>query len=301
MADRRVVTVAIPVRNGGALLADVLDGVARQEVDAEVEVLVCDSSSTDGSAELARARGAEVFTIRPEEFSHGGTRNLLAERAAGEHVAFLTQDAVPAGPGWLAALLGAFEDDVALAFGPYVSRGDASPSVRRELEGWFASFSPDGVVRVDRLSEAERSAPGTSLFGPRTFFTDANGCVAKAAWREVPFRPVAYAEDHQLALDMLRAGYAKAYVPEAGVVHSHEYGAAELLRRSFDEWRGLRDVYGYVEPLSLAALRRNVVGPVRGGGSLGHSMLRYGGALLGSHADRLPSAVRRRLSLERRA
>ena len=243
-----------------------------------------------------------MFAIAPEEFSHGGTRNLLAARAAGAHVAFLTQDAVPASPTWLAALLAPFAEhaDLGLACGPYRPRADASVSVRRELDGWFSSLSPDGAVRVDRLAEGERSAPGAALFGPRTFFTDANACIARAALDEVPFRPVAYAEDQQLALDMLRAGYAKAYVPAAAVVHSHEYTSAQLLRRSFDEWRGLRDVYGYVEPLSVAALRRNVVGPVRAGGSVRHAALRYGGAVLGSRAQRLPQAVRRRLSLEGR-
>ncbi len=42
------------------------------------------------------------------------------ERSHGEHVALLTQDAVPAGARWLASLLSAFKlaDDVALAFGP---------------------------------------------------------------------------------------------------------------------------------------------------------------------------------------
>ena len=42
-------------------------------------------------------------------------------RAAGSHVAFLTQDATPADERWLARLLAGFEraDDVALTLGPY--------------------------------------------------------------------------------------------------------------------------------------------------------------------------------------
>ena len=41
------VSVAIPVRNGGELLASTLAAVATQTV--EHELLVCDSGSTDGS------------------------------------------------------------------------------------------------------------------------------------------------------------------------------------------------------------------------------------------------------------
>ena len=120
--------------------------------------------------------------------------------------------------------------------------------VARELTEWFASFSPDGSPRVDRLSPAERRTPARALLGPRGFFTDANGCIARAAWDQVPFRQVAYAEDHVLALDMMRAGYAKVFLPDAAVIHSHDYSGWQWLRRSFDEARALHEVYGFAEP-----------------------------------------------------
>ena len=59
---------------------------------------------------------------------------------------------------------------------------------------------------------------------------------------------VAYAEDQLLARDMLAAGYAKVYRPDAAVIHSHDYAPLELLRRSFDEWRGLREVGAIAGP-----------------------------------------------------
>lgn len=316
-----VVTVALPVLDGGPRLAAVLDAVRAQDSDREVELLVCDSGSTDGSVAVARERGARLLEIDRASFSHGTTRNLLMEHASGDHVAFLTQDAEPAGRTWLATLLGGFDeaDDVGLTFGPYRARPEASTMTRRELAQWFASFAPDGRPRIDRLADDARDTPALELLGPRAFFTDANGCVSKAAWREVPFRDVAYAEDHQLALDMLRAGYAKVYLPGAAVVHSHEYSTAELFRRSFDEWRALREVYGFVEPLRAGTLRAKVLSPARadvrwtlaeGSGparaaallprALMHHAARTAGALAGSRADRLPARVRGRLSLERR-
>src|SRR4051812_18668447 len=104
-----VVSVAIPVRNAGDQLDELLDAVARQRVDRRVEMVVCDSASTDESVERARRAGARVISIDPDDFSHGGTRNVLMHETAGTHVAFLTQDAVPADPDWLARLLGAFD------------------------------------------------------------------------------------------------------------------------------------------------------------------------------------------------
>ena len=206
----KLVSVAIPVRNGADVLEQTLAGVTAQRLDpsASIELIVCDSASHDSSVSIARAYGAEVIEIAVESFSHGETRNLLMGHAQGEHVAFLTQDAVPADQDWLARLLDAFTlaPDVGLVFGPYRPRGDASPMVARELTEWFHSFAPDGAPRIDRLCPAERTSPATVLDGIRGFFTDANGCLARAAWEAVPFRAVPYAEDRALAIDMLRAG-----------------------------------------------------------------------------------------------
>jgi GT2 family glycosyltransferase len=307
------VTVAIPIRNGGALLRDVLEAVRAQRVDRPVELLVADSGSSDGSAELARSYGATVLPV--DRFSHGGTRNLMMERAAGSHVAFLTQDAVPAADDWLTRLLGGFAlaGDVALVCGPFRARPGAPVAIARELDAWFGSFAPDGTARVDR-------GRGPEGPGPATFFTSANGAVARRAWEQVPFRDVPYAEDQALALDMLDAGHAKAFVPAAAVVHSHEYPVLDQFRRSFDEWRGLREVHGHVQPLNPARMALAVQSDVRadlrtlrGRGavppgviarelarSLRHWAVRAAGATAGSRADRLPPRVRRWCSLERR-
>jgi glycosyltransferase involved in cell wall biosynthesis len=297
-------SVAIPVRNGGALFAGVLAALATQTIAHEL--IVCDSGSTDGSRERARECGARVIEIAPECFGHGSTRNLLMDTAAGTHVALLTQDAQPTDARWLERMLAGFKlaGDVALAYGPYRPRADAGAPVRLALDRWFRSLSPDGTPQIERLSEGERSLPAVAFVGRRGFFTDANACIARAAWERVPFREVPYAEDRVLALDMLRAGYAKAFLPDAAVVQS----------------RALLEVYSWREPSSPAQLVRQLRGelsqarrqlraegvpPIRAGATLAavarHHALARAGALLGSRADRLPPALTRRLSLEGRA
>ena len=304
------VTVAIPTRNGGALLREVLRAVRSQRVDRDVEVVVADSGSLDGSRELAREYGANVVDVPPGEFSHGGTRNLLVRSSSGSHVALLTQDAVPADEHWLARLLEGFEvaDDVALVFGRYRARMGASVMVRRELDEWFDSLSPE-VRGVSDANDADGAR--------RMFFTDANGCIARAAWEEIPFRAVAYAEDQRLARDMLAAGYAKVYRSDAAVIHSHDYRPLDQLRRSFDEWRGLLEVGAIAAPASPRTMALGVQRAVRddvalarsergsaalqtAAGSLRHHTMRALGATLGSRAERLPARVVRACSLERR-
>jgi rhamnosyltransferase len=318
LAPTPLVTVAIPVLNGGRTLAEVLGAVGAQVTDREIEVLICDSGSTDGSVELARSLGARVIEIPKRDFSHGGTRNLLMREAAGAYVAFLTQDATPHRPTWLGCLLNGFElsDDVALVHGPYLPRQGAEISVIRELSEHFTSLAPDGKPVVDRASDSSEWADVSSR---ATFFTDANGAVARWAWERVPFPDVAYAEDRLLAKGMLQQGFSKVFEPRAAVVHSHDYGSRELFGRYFDEFRGLRETFGHVESASprraITSVRRKTTADHnwalqegahrRDGAAIALRAARYHtirvvAAALGSRADRLSPAVRRALSLERR-
>ncbi|HET8592797.1 MAG TPA: glycosyltransferase, partial [Solirubrobacterales bacterium] len=73
-----MISVVIPVRNGGEPMRRCLEAIRAQEVADEVEIVVVDSGSTDGTQELARSFGARVHEIEPHEFNHGATRNLGA-------------------------------------------------------------------------------------------------------------------------------------------------------------------------------------------------------------------------------
>jgi rhamnosyltransferase len=301
-----LISVAIPVLNGGPLLAEVLAAVRDQRVEGdEVEVVVADSGSTDGSLSVAQRYGARVLSVPRAEFSHGGTRDLLMRSAGGSHVAFLTQDATPASPSWLASLLRGFSraSDVALVYGPYLPRPGAPHWVRRELRDFFGP-----APRVDRGPDGD------------PFYSDANGCIRRDAYAQVPYRHVSYAEDQLLARDMLAAGWAKAYEPDAAVVHSHDYPPGELFGRLFDEFRALREVHGWVEPARprpvVSRLRREVAldrAFLRAEGAAGAALdagtlasvrfhaIRAAAGALGSRADRLPPPVRAALSRDGRA
>jgi rhamnosyltransferase len=289
------VSVAIPTFNGAADLERTLTAVRRQTVAAEVVVL--DSGSADGTVEVAERHGAAVHFI--DDFVHGRARNRLMELTSGERVAFLTQDAEPAHERWLEALLGV---DAALTYGPYAARPRDPAPLRREYAQFFGA-EPQ-VFRAADLPDPP--APGVA-----TFASSANCCLSRSAWRAVPFRDVPYAEDQRLALDLLAAGFEKAYVPEAAVLHAHAYGAVERLRRYFDEFRALHEVYGWTAPAAPRVLAGTVRAEVRKdrafepsapvGTSLAWHGARVLGAALGTRAERLPAPVRARLSLERRA
>jgi len=309
------ISVVIPVKDGARYLPELLDAVRGQRVDEPVEILVVDSGSRDGSVEIARAAGAEVIEIDPGEFGHGRTRNLAAERASGRCIAFLTQDATPASDSWLAELVAPLDaaERVGMSFGPHLPRPGTTPSVARELEEFFGSFVQDGSegVRIDRGIEPADPASA--------FFSNVNSCLLRGCWEEIRFRDVGYAEDQAFARDAIVAGWAKAYVPRAAVLHSHDYPFGQFMRRYFDEYRGLRDSTGHVEPVRGRTLLPTVAKEVRGdldymrrhgrsgaglaaGGlrSARHHLGRAVAAPLGSRAAALPEPVVRRFSLEGR-
>ena len=238
------VSVVIPVRNGERHLEDLLAALRREEPD---EVLVIDSGSTDGSREIVQAAGVEVLEIAASDFGHGRTRNLGAERTSGDLICFLTQDAVPV-EGWLDAYCEAFAlgERVGAVYGPHLPRGDTSPMIARELTEFFAGFAPDGHPAVQ------------GPHGP-VFLSNVNACYSRRCWQEIRFPDVPYAEDQAFARAMLAAGWMKVYHPGAAVEHAHDFGSVEFMRRYFDEYRGLRETLGHVEPISV----RGVVGTTR--------------------------------------
>lgn len=304
------VSVVIPVFNGADHLAEVLDAVAAQQLHEDVETLVIDSGSTDASVAIARAAGVRLIEIPNSEFQHGRTRNLGVELTTGRLIAFLTQDATPAGASWLAAYARAFEADdrIGAAYGPHLPRGDANPLMARLLTEYFAEMSPNGGTVVH-----ER--------GAIDFLSNSNSCIRRAMWKELPFPELPYAEDRALGAALLEAGWKKAFVPDAGAIHSHDYSLVESSRRWFDEYRGLREAVGEKHAASaggaVSILRRSVTADHRwlkadtsyGWRAVTWWTLRsvvyhccriiFGG--LGARAERLPAWLRSRLSLEGRA
>ena len=294
------VSIVIPVKDGEERLEEVLAAVVSQGAP---ELIVIDSGSRDRSREIARAAGAEVIEIPPEDFGHGRTRNLGAERASGDLICFLTQDAVPV-EGWLDAFREAFtlDERAGAAFGPHLPHADTSPMIARELTEFFDGFAPNGRPVLQRR-------------GDPTFLSNVNACYSRACWEELRFPDVAYSEDQAFGSAMLEAGWVKVFHPAAAVRHAHDYGALDFTRRYFDEYRGLRETTGHVEPLLPKQAARELVRDARWMRERGmppasrarwlpraaaHQAGRRVGSALGARAARLPDRVQRTLSLEGR-
>ena len=92
------VGLIVPTFNAGKRWEAWLEAFATQTRKPDF-LLVIDSSSSDGTADLARSHGFRVLVISPSDFNHGGTRQLgvkLLPQA--EIIVFMTQDALLADP-----------------------------------------------------------------------------------------------------------------------------------------------------------------------------------------------------------
>jgi rhamnosyltransferase len=252
-----VISVLIPVKDGGADLIRCLHSIAAQKIGDEVEVVVVDSESSDGSAERARELGATVHEIPATEFVHGATRNLAARLSNGDVLVFTTQDAVPATDHWLARLVAALDGDgVVGAYGRQLPHEDATPP-----EQFFLDFMYGPTPRTQRLGGI------AELSFEQTLFSNVNSAIPRRVWEANPFRDdVTMSEDQEWSRRMLLAGHTIVYEPEAAVRHSHTYTLRGAFRRFYDSGASAGRSYVAGEESRAAlrrAFRRYAVGEVR--------------------------------------
>ncbi len=253
-------TVSILTYDGERYLERILTALEAQDYPGETEILVIDSGSTDGTLEiLSRHPAVRVHRIPNTEFGHGRTRNLVAELATGELVAYLTHDAIPAGPGWLSAILAPMIDDerIVAVVGKQVARPGALPLQKYDIARTFAAQGPDYGVTVvwDRGQFADDAALETA-----GFYSDVNSAARRSVLRgQIPYRDVPYSEDQLFARDVLRAGMRKAYAPAAVVEHSNDLTIRELGTRIQEETHGLQSIGTVIPPVSVGRMLKQII------------------------------------------
>jgi rhamnosyltransferase len=244
----KCISVFIPTYNGQKYIAECLDVLISQELPDgyELEILVTDSGSKDKTLEILSAyeKYINLDIIPNSEFGHGKTRQRAAEKAKGDFILFLTQDATPMSRLWVKSMIEPFfiTDKVACVYGRQIPRPDVAPTIKREVSSVFNRFGPEDAIMIHR----DKSLVDDSVDGAvNAFFSDVNSAVRKdLITGELPFRDLRYSEDQALARDALDAGYIKAYSSRGAVWHSNEYTAKEYYHRKFDEYNGLQESLG---------------------------------------------------------
>lgn len=215
----RLVSVVIPARNEESFLGRVVRAVLDQARDGvEIEAIVVDDGSTDGTVLAARAAGACVLVQSPGG-NPAAARNRGAQASSGDPIVFLDSDCLPA-PGWLDAFLAAHDRGEAIVGGSLDLPPGLSATARCDYYcGWYLVHSrrPAGVVPHH---------PPPNLSVRREAFLSTLGFTER--------QPYSYTNEERAWLgELRRTGHRIWFEPRARVFHYNRPGFWNLLRRNY--------------------------------------------------------------------
>ncbi len=265
-------SVVIPTKDRAAALARTLAALEAQRVgDAQVEAIVVDNGSSDGTVEQMRGRSGDgAVPIVFIEHSDGGpaaARNAGAEAARGEVLLFLGDDTEPDGNDLLSTHLNLHrarpQDDYGvLGRITWTPRSAVTPFMR-----WLENGGPQfhyceitaGPVDAANYFYSSHASIKRSLFERLGGFDERF--------------PTAAVEDTELGARLADAGLELDYRPELLVLHDHPTTPAQSLRRSvavghsaalYNRLRPERPHPGVQEPSGLAWSAVRVASPLLG-------------------------------------
>lgn len=300
--NRPDVAIIVLTRNAGSQWVRWIAGIKRQTVQAG-RYLVMDSFSSDDTAKLALEAGLEVYSLDPDHFNHGGTRQLAAELChEAKYLVFLTQDAILDEPDSLESLLKHFADpQVGMAYGRHIPHLSAS-LLEKHARGY--TYPEQSVTRTRE---------DLQVLGFRAAFSsDVYAAYRTAALSSVGGFPehIIVSEDSYVSARLLLAGWKTVYSAESHVKHSHHYSLLQTFRRYFDVGvfhaseaallRGIgkpdKEAWVYVRSLiAYLSERRKSLLPL----AAVQTFVKLLGFRLGKHYARLPVSVCQWISLQK--
>lgn len=213
-------TVGIVIRtlNESELIGSCLDALRGQALRVDLDVVVVDSGSTDGTVEIARGHGARVVELPPERFDYSTALNLGIEQARGELVLSLSAHAVPIGDGWLETMLAPLADPGVAAVASRQVPWAGAPW--QEVHRLGQQFGEASCVYADENADD-------------VVFSNAASAIRRSVWEHYPFLLPA-AEDLEWAQRVMAAGWRIVYEARASVYHSHHESPRAQARRLID-------------------------------------------------------------------
>ena len=191
--------------NRRAALERTVEGVMAQDLDVDLELIVVDNGSTDGTAEYLAAAAETsrrpIVTVRLDSNLGPAARSAGIDVAGGDYIAFTDSDCEP-DPGWLRAALAAFDrPDVGIVQGRTEAAHDNAPLfshyiVTDRLDG---SFSTSNIV-YRRQAIADLRFDASCIYWEDTDF---GWRVFEKGWRAV-FAPAAVVRHEVVPISPLR-------------------------------------------------------------------------------------------------
>jgi GT2 family glycosyltransferase len=228
-ARKGFVSVIVLNYNGRKFLGECLHGLGKQTYP-NIEVLVVDNGSTDGSADYIRqkfVRKVRLIESR-ENLGFAGGNNLGMIESTGEFIALLNNDAVPE-PGWVSELVKAMtkSSQTGMCASKILLSGDGNLI---DNTGHMIALDGMGIGRGRLDTDASQFDSNHEVFSP-------SGCAA--LYRRCMLEEIGlfdedyflYVDDFELGFRARLAGWECAYAPRAVVHHRFSATAGEELPR----------------------------------------------------------------------
>jgi rhamnosyltransferase len=220
------VSVVVRALNEEKWLGQALQACKSQRLNEgrELELVLVDSGSQDGTLAIAREQGCSIVHISKEEFTFGRSLNMGCEAATGDILVFISAHCIPNNTDWLENLIRPIEAGLCdYAYGRQVGH-DVSRFSERQV---FAHYFGD-----------------TSRLPQEGFFcNNANSAIRAETWRKFRFDEVVTGlEDMVLAKTIVNAGGRIGYVAEAAVIHIHQETLKQTRRRYYREALTMRAI-----------------------------------------------------------
>ena len=220
------VTVIVPTYKPDGKFFQLMNMLKRQTCKADHILIMNTEERYWKNSFMEGLDNWEVHHLSRAAFDHGKTRGEGAKLADTEILVYFTQDAVPADEKLLENLLKPFHNpQVGAAYARQLPAEDC-----KIIERYTRSFNYPDTSRI----KTKKDIPE---LGIKTYFCS-NVC---AAYRRGVYEEMGgfvtrtiFNEDMIMAAQMIQAGYGVAYAAEARVVHSHNYGYMQQLRRNLD-------------------------------------------------------------------
>lgn len=229
-----IIDVIIPAWKPGSSFLTLLEELEKQNTAPNRIIIVnteeryfkeLEDQDTEGI--LQRYDNILVKHVTKRDFDHGATRNYGVQLSDADYFLMMTQDAMPRDHRLISELFQALDGDES-AVAAYAKQYPAAGCSLGER--YLRKFN----YPSEPMRKTQEDLP---RLGIKTYFCS-NVC---AMYRRSLFdalggfaSPSVFNEDMVFAGTAMQKGYAVHYVPDAGVIHSHNYTWMQQFRRNFD-------------------------------------------------------------------
>jgi len=233
------ISVVIPSYNGEFNMSKLLDILNRQKGIDNIEIIVIDSGSKDSTVKICEANNVNLIQISQSEFSHSYARNLGASKAQGDYILFMTQDALPTNEYWIYNMLTPIIKYKVVAVScTEKPRENCELAYLVESEN-FARYL--GVYNNDKIGILPKIQNYESL-RINGQLNDISCLIVKSIFYKFRYRGD-YAEDLEMGVRLIKAGYKIAIISSEQVIHSHNRPCGYYLKRAIVDSKNLKKIF----------------------------------------------------------